>query len=83
MKIDMNIKANLTSEDVLQIVQAHLENEGYIVSNIIPEVGTREVGHQMNSHTEAYFKGIEADIRVKPIKPKKKYKHEYIDFNEK
>ena len=65
--MNLNITANLSADDVKQIIQHHLEREGYNVDTITLKVGTREVGHQMNSYSEAYFDGV--DVKLKPKKP--------------
>lgn len=64
MSLNVNATINLTKEDVEKIVREYVSQGGYNVSDVNIQVGTREVGHQMNSYTEAYFKGIDVKINV-------------------
>lgn len=68
MNINMNITANLTPEDVNEIVKNYLENQGYSVETIKAKIGKRTIGHQMNEYEESFFEGMEAKISKKPEK---------------
>ena len=63
----MEVTAELSPDDINEIIQSYLEAKGYTVSEIKPIVKTRTVGQMMNEHTEPYFAGINAKIKVKPI----------------
>ena len=68
MKIEMDITATLTAEDINKIITEHLEREGYEVLEITPKIDTRSVGHQMNEYQETVFGGVTAKIVKKRTK---------------
>ncbi len=70
MNINMEVTANLTPDEVNEIITDYLEKQGYTVSSIKPIVTKRTVGQQMNEYEETVFTGIEAKIKVKPVTSK-------------
>lgn len=68
MTIDLDITANLTPNDVENIVKEYLGRQGYEVGEVKIKVGTQSVGYGPNEHDTTVFQGIEAKVKKKPEK---------------
>lgn len=62
MNINMNLTANFTAEDVMEIVKEYLHKQGFNVESLNVKINKKSSGYAMQEHDEFFFDGIEAKI---------------------
>lgn len=62
MHIKMNLTANFTADDVMEIVQEYINKQGFNVESLNVKINKKLSGRHMQEQDEFFFDGIEAKI---------------------
>ena len=64
MHIKMNLTANFTADDVMEIVKEYINKQGFNVESLTVKINKKSSGYAMQEqeHDEFFFDGIEAKI---------------------